>query len=291
MAVSRERARSAWGKRATSERAGPELDEMQGTKTDAGVLFEVRYGIPGGQRLVHEVRRYTLVMDQTLHVGLQAEASVLRQVEGEEPINASLDDNDNPRYQTDSFRMLFMKVRNTPLCDGEIIPSVCKPALVLDTRECMSLFPTCHRHLDYKRWAVKWVMAWLAIQVLPCCKRFVHDWSDCPFSHPGEKARRRDPKVHQYTGIACPDMKKVSRRSTTRIRLDSFSVDRKSGLLSRVAGASHRTSGTHVGATITVGLLYAATFLLLFCSHGAAHRDRRFMARGLWFYTRYLSII
>ncbi|CAL8465566.1 g5102 [Coccomyxa elongata] len=88
---------------------------MQGTKTDAGVLFEV---------------------------------------EGEEPINASLDDNDNPRYQTDSFRMLFMKV-------------------------------------------------------LPCCKRFVHDWSDCPFSHPGEKARRRDPKVHQYTGIACPDMKKT----------------------------------------------------------------------------------
>ncbi|EIE22970.1 hypothetical protein COCSUDRAFT_15840, partial [Coccomyxa subellipsoidea C-169] len=47
------------------------------------------------------------------------------------------------------------------------------------------------------------------LQVLPCCKRFVHDWSDCPFSHPGEKARRRDPKVHQYTGIACPDMKKT----------------------------------------------------------------------------------
>ena len=47
-------------------------------------------------------------------------------------------------------------------------------------------------------------------QVVPCCKRFVHDWSDCPFSHPGEKARRRDPKQFNYTGIACPDMKKVS---------------------------------------------------------------------------------
>lgn len=29
------------------------------------------------------------------------------------------------------------------------------------------------------------------------------------FAHPGEKARRRDPKIHTYDGIACPDMKKV----------------------------------------------------------------------------------
>lgn len=112
---------------------------MQGTKTDAGVLFEVRYGVAGGQRLVHELRRYTLVLDRTLHVGLLAEAPVLRQVEGEEPINASLDDNDNPRYQTDSFRMLFMKVKKTPLCDGGASPQLCVPALVLHVGHCMPI--------------------------------------------------------------------------------------------------------------------------------------------------------
>ena len=46
-------------------------------------------------------------------------------------------------------------------------------------------------------------------QVLPCSKRFCHDWTVCPYAHPGEKAKRRDPRVHSYTGIACPNMKKV----------------------------------------------------------------------------------
>jgi hypothetical protein len=32
----------------------------------------------------------------------------------------------------------------------------------------------------------------------------------CPFAHAGEKAVRRDPRTHDYTGIACPDMKKQS---------------------------------------------------------------------------------
>ncbi|GAB4819207.1 hypothetical protein N2152v2_006253 [Parachlorella kessleri] len=30
----------------------------------------------------------------------------------------------------------------------------------------------------------------------------------CPFAHQNEKAVRRDPRTHDYTGIACPDMKK-----------------------------------------------------------------------------------
>ncbi|KAH7617210.1 hypothetical protein Ndes2526B_g07803 [Nannochloris sp. 'desiccata'] len=46
------------------------------------------------------------------------------------------------------------------------------------------------------------------MKVVPCSKRFVHDWTECPFAHPQEKARRRDPKIHTYTGIACPSMKK-----------------------------------------------------------------------------------
>lgn len=48
-------------------------------------------------------------------------------------------------------------------------------------------------------------------KVLPCSKRYAHDWTSCPFSHPGEKAKRRDPRLFSYTGIACPDMKKAGR--------------------------------------------------------------------------------
>ncbi len=46
-------------------------------------------------------------------------------------------------------------------------------------------------------------------KVLPCSKRFCHDWTTCPFAHPQEKARRRDPRAVPYAGIACPEMKKV----------------------------------------------------------------------------------
>ena len=53
-------------------------------------------------------------------------------------------------------------------------------------------------------------------QVTPCTKRFVHDWVTCPLSHPGEKAKRRDPRKSGYTGIACPAMKKVR---SSRIQL------------------------------------------------------------------------
>lgn len=52
---------------------------------------------------------------------------------------------------------------------------------------------------DFRIWCMK---------VLPCTKRFVHDWTVCPFAHEGEKAVRRDPREEKYTGIACPDMKK-----------------------------------------------------------------------------------
>jgi len=45
-------------------------------------------------------------------------------------------------------------------------------------------------------------------KVLPCSKRYCHDWTFCPFAHPGEKAKRRDPRVYNYNGIACPEMKK-----------------------------------------------------------------------------------
>ncbi|KAI8471780.1 MAG: hypothetical protein J3K34DRAFT_520301 [Monoraphidium minutum] len=38
-------------------------------------------------------------------------------------------------------------------------------------------------------------------KVIPCSKRYRHDWSVCPFAHTGEMAARRDPKL--YLPIFC----------------------------------------------------------------------------------------
>lgn len=47
------------------------------------------------------------------------------------------------------------------------------------------------------------------LKIMPCAKRFTHDWVTCNFCHSGEKAKRRDPRFMPYTGIACPFMKKA----------------------------------------------------------------------------------
>ncbi|KAG6497653.1 zinc finger CCCH domain-containing protein 2-like [Zingiber officinale] len=46
-------------------------------------------------------------------------------------------------------------------------------------------------------------------KVRRCVRGRSHDWTDCPFAHPGEKARRRDPRKHRYSGVACPDFRKA----------------------------------------------------------------------------------
>lgn len=43
-----------------------------------------------------------------------------------------------------------------------------------------------------------------AADVSAPAQRFVHDWPSCPFAHPGEKAKRRDPRTHQYDCEMCP---------------------------------------------------------------------------------------
>ncbi|KAH7301682.1 hypothetical protein KP509_23G038000 [Ceratopteris richardii] len=45
-------------------------------------------------------------------------------------------------------------------------------------------------------------------KVRRCMRGRSHDWTECPFAHPGEKARRRDPRVFIYSGIACPDFRR-----------------------------------------------------------------------------------
>lgn len=36
----------------------------------------------------------------------------------------------------------------------------------------------------------------------------------CPFAHPGEKAKRRCPKRYRYSGTACPEFRRVSQTSS-----------------------------------------------------------------------------
>ncbi|KAJ8638539.1 hypothetical protein MRB53_012806 [Persea americana] len=47
-------------------------------------------------------------------------------------------------------------------------------------------------------------------KVRRCARGRSHDWTECPFAHPGEKARRRDPRKFHYSGTACPDFRKGS---------------------------------------------------------------------------------
>ncbi|XP_047338855.1 zinc finger CCCH domain-containing protein 20-like [Impatiens glandulifera] len=47
-------------------------------------------------------------------------------------------------------------------------------------------------------------------KVRKCSRARSHDWTECPYVHPGEKARRRDPKKYHYSGTACPDFRKGS---------------------------------------------------------------------------------
>ncbi|KAL0925279.1 hypothetical protein M5K25_003600 [Dendrobium thyrsiflorum] len=47
-------------------------------------------------------------------------------------------------------------------------------------------------------------------KVRRCARGRSHDWTECPYAHPGEKARRRDPRKFHYSGVACPDFRKGS---------------------------------------------------------------------------------
>ncbi|XAR70818.1 hypothetical protein NMG60_11027823 [Bertholletia excelsa] len=45
-------------------------------------------------------------------------------------------------------------------------------------------------------------------KVRKCARGRSHDWTECPYAHPGEKARRRDPRKYHYSGTACPEFRK-----------------------------------------------------------------------------------
>ncbi|KAI5652495.1 hypothetical protein M9H77_29682 [Catharanthus roseus] len=45
-------------------------------------------------------------------------------------------------------------------------------------------------------------------KVRKCTRSRSHDWTDCPFAHPGEKARRRDPRRYHYSGTVCAEFRR-----------------------------------------------------------------------------------
>lgn len=49
-------------------------------------------------------------------------------------------------------------------------------------------------------------------KVRKCARGRSHDWTECPYAHPGEKARRRDPRRYHYSGTACPEFRRGSCR-------------------------------------------------------------------------------
>ncbi|XP_062214885.1 zinc finger CCCH domain-containing protein 24-like [Phragmites australis] len=52
-----------------------------------------------------------------------------------------------------------------------------------------------------------------SFKIRPCSRAYSHDWTECPFVHPGENARRRDPRKYHYSCVPCPDFRKgVCRR-------------------------------------------------------------------------------
>ncbi|XP_027124200.2 zinc finger CCCH domain-containing protein 66-like [Coffea arabica] len=45
-------------------------------------------------------------------------------------------------------------------------------------------------------------------KIKPCSRAYSHDWTECPFVHPDENARRRDPRKYHYSYVPCPDFHK-----------------------------------------------------------------------------------
>ncbi|TYI45183.1 hypothetical protein E1A91_D13G018600v1 [Gossypium mustelinum] len=45
-------------------------------------------------------------------------------------------------------------------------------------------------------------------KVKPCSRAYSHDWTECPFVHPGENARRRDPRKYPYSCVPCLEFRK-----------------------------------------------------------------------------------
>ncbi|MFS7944633.1 putative transcription factor C3H family [Helianthus anomalus] len=51
-----------------------------------------------------------------------------------------------------------------------------------------------------------------AFKIKPCSRVYSHDWTECPFVHPGENTRRRDTRKYHYSCVPRPEFRKGSCR-------------------------------------------------------------------------------
>ncbi|RVW32798.1 Zinc finger CCCH domain-containing protein 30 [Vitis vinifera] len=58
-----------------------------------------------------------------------------------------------------------------------------------------------------------------SFKIRPCSRAYSHDWTECPFVHPGENARRRDPRKFHYSCVPCPEFRKGACRRGTCVNM------------------------------------------------------------------------
>lgn len=61
-----------------------------------------------------------------------------------------------------------------------------------------------------------------SFKIQPCSRAYSHDWTECPFVHPGENARRRDPRRFHYSCLPCPDHRKGGMQAWGFVRILSW---------------------------------------------------------------------
>jgi len=92
----------------------------------------------------------------------------------------------NPALNTDHFRMYSFKVRVIKLFNL-----------------CASRSLSCSIHCVFLTHSP------LSLQIDACPHiGEPHDINECPYLHPGERARRRNPRVFHYEALPCPDFRK-----------------------------------------------------------------------------------
>ncbi|KAF2304027.1 hypothetical protein GH714_026471 [Hevea brasiliensis] len=104
--------------------------------------------------------------------------------------NAATASDYNPYYLQEALAALQRYLpSNEPELDSDSELSGLEPGSPVDAYSCDHF-----RMFEFK--------------VRRCARGRSHDWTECPYAHPGEKARRRDPRKYHYSGTACPDFRK-----------------------------------------------------------------------------------